>query len=131
MVGDLAEQEGSFQEWAAVGETPNLAARLQNLTPPGCIVVSASTHDLADRFDARTWARMKRKVLSTGCKPFKFSVSLHGSSRFEQAHARGNRTPLVGRAWLQLIEGKVGRPSPAILRPSFYAVTLESGSHGL
>ena len=22
VVGDLAEQEGSFQEWAAVGETP-------------------------------------------------------------------------------------------------------------
>ena len=36
-------QEGSAQEQAVVGETPNLAARLQNLAEPGTIIIAAST----------------------------------------------------------------------------------------
>src|SRR5207248_1484681 len=54
VVGDLIG-EGSAQEQAVVGETPNLAARLQNLAAPNTLVIADATRrqvgglfDLAD-----------------------------------------------------------------------------------
>jgi class 3 adenylate cyclase len=45
VVGDLVG-EGSAQEQAVVGETPNLAARLQALAQPGQIVIAGATRRL-------------------------------------------------------------------------------------
>ena len=45
VVGDLVGQ-GSAQEQAVVGETPNLAARLQALAEPGSVVIAESTRRL-------------------------------------------------------------------------------------
>jgi class 3 adenylate cyclase len=45
VVGDLIG-EGSAQEEAVIGETPNLAARLQALAKPDTVVVADSTHRL-------------------------------------------------------------------------------------
>src|SRR6516164_10056702 len=45
VVGDLVG-EGSAQEQAVVGETPNLAARLQALAQPGQIVLAGATRRL-------------------------------------------------------------------------------------
>jgi class 3 adenylate cyclase len=45
VIGDLS-REGALREHAVVGETPNLAARLQALAEPGTIVVAASTRRL-------------------------------------------------------------------------------------
>ena len=45
VVGDLIG-EGSAQEQSVVGETPNLAARLQALAEPDAVVVAASTRRL-------------------------------------------------------------------------------------
>jgi class 3 adenylate cyclase len=45
VVGDLVGQ-GSAQEQAVVGETPNLAARLQALAGPGAVVIAESTRRL-------------------------------------------------------------------------------------
>ena len=45
VVGDLIG-EGASQEQAVVGDTPNLAARLQALAEPGTVVISASTRRL-------------------------------------------------------------------------------------
>src|SRR5260370_2404036 len=45
VLGDLS-REGALREHAVVGETPNLAARLQALAEPGTIVVAASTRRL-------------------------------------------------------------------------------------
>ena len=50
VVGDIVGQ-GSAQEQAVVGDTPNLAARLQGLADAGGVVVSAATRRLiGDRF---------------------------------------------------------------------------------
>ena len=46
VVGDLIG-EGASQESSVVGETPNLAARLQALAAPNTVVVSPGTHELA------------------------------------------------------------------------------------
>ena len=48
VVGDLVG-EGSAQEQAVVGETPNLAARLQALAEPGQIVLAGATRRLDRR----------------------------------------------------------------------------------
>ena len=45
VVGDLVG-EGAAQEQAVVGETPNLAARLQALAEPGSVVVASTTRRL-------------------------------------------------------------------------------------
>src|SRR5262249_10679458 len=45
MVGDLGG-EAALRERAVVGETPNLAARLQALAEPGMVIVAASTRRL-------------------------------------------------------------------------------------
>src|SRR5215471_18525213 len=45
VVGDLIG-EGSAQEQSVVGETPNLAARLQVLAEPGAVVIPAVTRRL-------------------------------------------------------------------------------------
>ena len=53
VVGDLIG-EGAAREQAVVGETPNLAARLQALAEPGTVLISASTHRLTGgSFDYR------------------------------------------------------------------------------
>ena len=43
VVGDLTG-EGSAQEQTVIGETPNLAARLQTFANPGTVLISESTH---------------------------------------------------------------------------------------
>jgi class 3 adenylate cyclase len=45
VVGDLTGS-GEIQERGVVGETPNLAARLQSLAAPGTVVVSETTRRL-------------------------------------------------------------------------------------
>src|SRR5262249_6464448 len=49
VVGDLIG-EGSAQEQSVVGETPNLAARLQALAEPSAVVIAASTRRLVGEF---------------------------------------------------------------------------------
>ena len=51
VVGDIVG-EGAAQESAVVGETPNLAARLQGIAEPNAVVLSAATHHLVSgRFE--------------------------------------------------------------------------------
>src|SRR5215217_675375 len=49
VVGDLVGS-GEAQERGVVGETPNLAARLQALAEPNAVMVAASTHQLIGGF---------------------------------------------------------------------------------
>jgi class 3 adenylate cyclase len=57
IVGDLVG-EGSAQEQAVVGETPNLAARLQALAEPGQLVIAGATRRLVgDMFRLRDLGR--------------------------------------------------------------------------
>jgi class 3 adenylate cyclase/predicted ATPase len=96
VVGDLIG-EGSAQEQSVVGETPNLAARLQALSEPDAVVIAAGTRRLVgDLFDYRDLGAVEVKGIAA---PVPASQVLRPSavvSRFEAL--RGSApTRLVGR----------------------------------
>jgi class 3 adenylate cyclase len=96
VVGDLIGSGGA-QEHSIVGETPNLAARLQLLAEPGTVVVAGGTRKLiGDLFELRDLGVMKLKGIAA---PVPAWVVLRAStieSRFEALHAT-ELTALVGR----------------------------------
>jgi class 3 adenylate cyclase/predicted ATPase len=96
VVGDLVG-EGSAQEQAVVGETPNLAARLQALAEPGQIVLAGATrHLIADLFWLRDLGRQTVKGFAEPVEAFVVEGVAVSESRFEAARRR--LTDLVGRA---------------------------------
>jgi class 3 adenylate cyclase len=95
VVGDLIG-EGSAQEQAVVGETPNLAARLQALANPGNLVIAASTRQqIGELFELKD---LGLQHLAGFADPQPTWLVLHEStkvSRFEALHS--DRLALVGR----------------------------------
>jgi class 3 adenylate cyclase/predicted ATPase len=96
VVGDLIG-EGSAREQSVVGETPNLAARLQALAEPNAVVIAAGTRRLVGNlFEYRDLGAFEIKGLA---EPMPTWQVLHPSavvSRFEAL--RGSTlTRLVGR----------------------------------
>jgi class 3 adenylate cyclase len=96
VVGDLVG-EGSAQEQAVVGETPNLAARLQALAQPGQIVLAGATRRLiADLFRLRDLGRQAVKGFTEPVEAFVAEGVAATESRFEAARRR--LTEFIGRA---------------------------------
>jgi class 3 adenylate cyclase len=96
VVGDLVG-EGSAQEQAVVGETPNLAARLQALAQPGQIVLAGVTRRLTGNlFRLRDLGRQTVKGFAEPVEAFAVEGVTAAESRFEAA--RRGLTDLVGRA---------------------------------
>ncbi len=96
VVGDLIG-EGEAQERAVVGETPNLAARLQALADPGSVVISQATRRLVGRLFALSDLGPQRlKGFAEPLAAFRVDGEGRAEGRFEALH--GERlTPLVGR----------------------------------
>src|SRR5262245_4947823 len=96
VVGDLIGT-GAAQEQAVVGETPNLAARLQGLAMPNMVVIAESTRRLlGNLFELQDLGGREVKGIAG---PVQAWVALRASSvegRFEALHASG-LTALVGR----------------------------------
>ncbi len=95
VVGDLV-REGPAQEQSAVGETPNLAARLQWLGAPGQVVIDDPTRRLlADTFDFDYLGTPAMKGINAPVGVYVVGEE-RGGSRFE---SRSGATPLpmVGR----------------------------------
>src|SRR5215468_4291087 len=96
VVGDLVG-EGSAQEQAVVGETPNLAARLQARAEPGQIVLAGATRRLiGDLFRLTDLGRQPAKGFADPVEAFVVEGVAVAESRFEAA--RRGITDLVGRA---------------------------------
>ena len=96
VVGDLIG-EGASQENAVVGDTPNLAARLQGLAAPNAVVVGPGTHELAaGRFDYENLGNHDLKSISEAVNVWRVIAPATAESRFEASHRTGF-TPLVGR----------------------------------
>jgi class 3 adenylate cyclase len=95
VVGDVGS--GSRQEQLALGETPNLAARLQGLAAPDTVVLSAATWRLVQGYF--TAQDLGTQILKGVAVPVPVYCILGESgvqSRLE-AIAPGRLTPLVGR----------------------------------
>jgi class 3 adenylate cyclase/predicted ATPase len=96
VVGDLIG-EGAAQEQGVIGETPNLAARLQALAQPGQAVISQSTRRLTGgMFEYRDLGAVTLKGLSEPVQVWEVLGPSPVQSRFEAQHETG-LTPLVGR----------------------------------
>ena len=96
VVGDLS-REGALREHAVVGDTPNLAARLQALAEPGTIVVAASTRRLlGDLFRLRDLGRHEVKGIAEPVAAWAVEGVSDSESRFEAVRAAG-LTDLIGR----------------------------------
>ena len=113
VVGDIGTGE-SRDEMAVVGETPNVAARLQELAEPGSVVVGASTYRLIEGlFLCDDLGALSVKGVSAPVPVYRVREPT-GASRFEATATRG-LTPLVGREdevrlllarWRQAKEGE-------------------------
>ncbi len=96
VVGDLIG-EGSAQEQSVVGETPNLAARLQALAEPDTVVIAAGTRRLvAGLFEYRDLGAVVVKGIGALVLAWQVLRPSAIESRFEALHGSA-LTPLVGR----------------------------------
>jgi predicted ATPase/class 3 adenylate cyclase len=95
VVGDLIGDDA--RERGVVGETPNLAARLQGLAKPGQVVIAQSTRMLtAGLFEYRDLGRVALKGFADPTQAWQVIGTSAAESRFEAQHET-TLTPLVGR----------------------------------
>ncbi|HSA79367.1 MAG TPA: alpha/beta fold hydrolase [Geminicoccaceae bacterium] len=96
MVGDLIG-EGAAREPAVVGQTPNLAARLQGIAAPGQVVVAEATRRLLGTgFAVVELGLQELKGLDAPVAAFAVLQERSVESRFEARRLAG-LSPLVGR----------------------------------
>ena len=95
VVGDLIG-EGASQEQAVVGDTPNLAARLQAIAAPGQVVIAEATRRLLGAgFDLQDLGYQEVKGLARPVGAFAVTGERAVASRFEAM--AGAPMPMVGR----------------------------------
>ena len=95
VVGDVGG--GARQEQLALGETPNLAARLQGIAAPNTLVISAATFQLLGGFFAcQPLGTPLLKGLAQPLAVYRVLYESMARSRLEAAGSTG-WTPLVGR----------------------------------
>ena len=97
VIGDVLKTAGGAVEHAVVGDTPNLAARLQTAATPGTVVVCATTCRLTSGyFEFLDLGTVTLKGWAEPTNVWQALRSLGVRSRFEAQH-RARPTPLLGR----------------------------------
>ena len=118
---------GTRQEQLALGETPNLAARLQGIAAPNTLVISAATLQLLGGFFAyQSLGTHPVKGIAQPLEVYQVLYESTARSRLEVAGSTG-LTPLVGR------EQEVGllRERWAQVKDGLGQVVLLSGEAGI
>jgi class 3 adenylate cyclase len=96
VVGDLIGS-GAAQEQAVVGETPNIAARLQSIAEPNTVFIAESTRKLVGNlFDLNDLGQQELKGIGGPVRAWAALRPASVESRFDALHASG-LTKLVGR----------------------------------
>jgi class 3 adenylate cyclase/predicted ATPase len=96
VIGDLIGS-GASQEQAVVGETPNLAARLQTIAEPNRVIIAESTRKLlGNLFELEDLGTKDLKGVSEPVRAWAAVRPASIESRFEALHV-GGLTELVGR----------------------------------
>lgn len=125
VVGDLISGSASDKE-AVIGETPNLAARLQTLAGSGCVVISRSTkHLLAGLFEYADLGEHQLKGIRDPVKIWR----VIGESSVESREARheAGLAPMVGREDEMALLGQIWEQA----RAGEGRVVLLSGEPGI
>jgi len=95
VIGDLLGA-GAAREQSVVGETPNLAARLQGLAEPNAIVIADATRrQIGNLFALRDLGGQELKGFAGAPQAWQVLGESGVASRFEALRSR--ETPLVGR----------------------------------
>ena len=145
VVGDLVGQ-GAAQEQAVVGDTPNLAARLQAIALPGQVVIAEATRRLlGDVFEITHLGGQNLKGIAGQPSAYRVMSERFAESRFE-ARASGVMSKMVGRdhelalmleRWKQakagegqlvLLSGEAGIGKSRLARGMIDAVSSEAHS---
>lgn len=114
VVGDLAG-EGAAKEQTVIGETPNLAARLQTLAEPGTVLISDSTHRLTEgHFEFRNLGPVALKGWAEPIQVWQVLGTTGIDSRFEAQHktrltqpiGREEEIELLLRRWQRTVSGE-------------------------
>jgi class 3 adenylate cyclase len=96
VVGDLIGS-GAAQEQAIVGDTPNIAARLQGIVEPNTVVIAESTRKLlGNLFDLNDLGAQELKGIGVPVRAWAALRPASVESRLEALHGSG-LTELVGR----------------------------------
>ncbi len=135
VVGDLIGF-GASQEQTVVGETPNLAARLQTLAEPGAVVISSGTQKLiGGLFDYRGLGSVALKGFDQPVPVWQVLGISAAESRFEALRAssdaagrssRGDRRSVAG---LGRGQARRGLCHPALGRGRYRQVAHRAGDH--
>src|SRR5262245_17561450 len=97
VVGEIANSTSSWS-LDAVGETPNIAARLQTLAATNTVLIADSTRRLVSAtFDLEDLGPQELKGVTEPVPVYRVIAAKNTASRFEAAHT-GSLTPLVGRS---------------------------------
>ena len=118
VVGDLIGS-GEAQERGIVGETPNLAARLQGVAEPNRVVIAESTRKLlGNLFELEDLGAKDLKGIAVPVRAWAALRQASVEGRFEALHATG-LTELVGReenstAAAALVEGEERRRTSSV-----------------
>ncbi|MGE0825007.1 MAG: adenylate/guanylate cyclase domain-containing protein [Candidatus Binatia bacterium] len=86
---------GEKKELLALGETPNIAARLQGLAEPNTVLISAATQRLIEGyFESQPFGSHILKGIATPVAVYQVQSERQGGSALER---RATLTPLIGR----------------------------------
>src|SRR5215471_12344593 len=97
VVGEIANSTASWS-MDAVGETPNIAARLQTLAATNTVLISESTRRLVSAaFDLQDLGLQELKGITEPIRIYRVLAAKSAGSRFEAAHS-GSLAPLIGRS---------------------------------
>ena len=95
VVGEMGG--GGRREQLALGETPNIAARLQSLAAPNRVVIGERTRQLVGgAFEVEDLGLQEFKGVAAPMRVYGIRGASTAETRFEAASARG-LTPLIGR----------------------------------
>lgn len=126
VVGDL-RGENMFEDGTAMGETPNLAARLQAMADPGTLIIAPTTHQLAgDTFNYVLRGAFKLKGFAKEVEAWQVTGTRKTISRFMTADSTA-LSPLIGRD----VEFDTLRGKWALARAGQGQIALVSGEAGI
>ena len=89
---------GERREQLALGRTPNIAARLQNLAQPNSVFITDKTYNLiCGFFESESLGQHKLKGINDSIGIYKVNQEIDTRSRIDMALRLGELVPIVGR----------------------------------